>query len=57
MATDSFTKEFAITKIETVQKLEESMLSSKPINIDSRKVICDMKRYEEQLLDMLRSEL
>ncbi len=56
MATASFNKDFAITKRETVQKLERGILNSKPIKINSKDTISDMKRSEGKLLDTLRSK-
>ena len=56
MATVSFTKDFAITKRETVDKLEKAVQDTKPLNIDSKNVIADMKRSEGKLLNMLRSK-
>ena len=56
MATVSFTKEFSITKRETVERLEKSINNVKPLNIDSKNVISDMKRSEVKLLNMLRSK-
>jgi len=56
MATTSFTKDFAITKRETVEKLEKGIQNTKPLNIDSRNVITAMKRSEEKLLSLLRSK-
>lgn len=47
MATVSFTKDFSITKRETVDKLEKAVQVTKPLNIDSKNVITDMKRSEE----------
>jgi hypothetical protein len=56
MATVSFTKDFAITKRETVERLEKSIYTTKPLNIDSKNVIADMKRSEGKLLNTLRSK-
>lgn len=56
MATVSFTKDFAITKKETVERLEKGILTSKPLNIDSQNVIATMKRSEGRLLNTLRSK-
>ena len=56
MATVSFTKDFSITKRETVEKLEKGIHNIKPLNIDSKNVIADMKRSEEKLLNTLRSK-
>jgi hypothetical protein len=56
MATVSFTKEFAITKRETVERLEKGIQTVKPLNIDSKNVIADMRRSEKKLLNMLRSK-
>lgn len=56
MATVSFTKDFAITKRETVERLEKSIQNDKPLNIDSKDVIADMKRSEGKLLNTLRSK-
>ena len=36
MATVSFTKDFAISKKETVERLEKSIHTIKPLNIDSK---------------------
>ncbi len=57
MATVSFTKDFAITKKETVERLEKSTLTTKPLNIDSKNVIAEMKRSEGRLLNTLRSKV
>ena len=54
MATVSFTKDFAITKRETVDRLEKAINNTKPLNIDSKNVIADMKRSEGRLLSTLR---
>ena len=56
MATVSFTKDFAITKRETVERLEKSIQNDKPLNIDSKNVIANMKRSEVKLLNTLRSK-
>jgi hypothetical protein len=56
MATISFTKDFTITKRETVDKLEKAINNTKPLNIDSKNVISDLRRSEEKLLSMLRSK-
>lgn len=56
MATISFTKDFAITKRETVERLEKGIQNTKPLNIDSRNVIADLKRSEGKLLSLLRSK-
>ncbi|MDI3537429.1 MAG: hypothetical protein PWP30_1911 [Eubacteriaceae bacterium] len=56
MATISFTKDFAITKRETVERLEKGIQNIKPLNIDSVNVIADMKRSERKLLSLLRSK-
>lgn len=56
MATVSFSKEFAITKRETVERLEEGIKNIKPLNINSKDVITDMRRREERLLNILRSK-
>ena len=57
MATVSFIKDFAITKKETVERLEKSILTTKPLNIDSKNVIAEMKRSEGRLLNSLRSKV
>ncbi|WP_157910348.1 hypothetical protein [Petroclostridium xylanilyticum] len=56
MATISFTKDFAVTKRETVERLEKGIQNTKPLNIDSRNVIADLKRSEGKLLSLLRSK-
>ena len=56
MATVSFTKDFAITKRETVDRLEKAINNTKPLNIDSKNVIVDMKKSEGKLLNTLRSK-
>ncbi len=56
MATVSFSKEFAITKRETVERLEKGIKDSKPLNINSKDVVSDMRRREERLLNILRSK-
>ncbi len=56
MATVSFSKEFAITKRETVERLEEGIKNIKPLNINSKNTINDMRRREEKLLNILRSK-
>ncbi|HEY9059365.1 MULTISPECIES: hypothetical protein [Pseudobacteroides] len=56
MATVSFTKDFAITKKETVERLEKAVDTTKPLHIDSKNAIADMRRSEEKLLGMLRSK-
>lgn len=56
MATVSFSKEFAIRKRKTVERLEEGIKNIKPLNIDSKNTINDMRRREEKLLNILRSK-
>ncbi|WP_157910161.1 hypothetical protein [Petroclostridium xylanilyticum] len=56
MATISFTKDFAITKREIVERLQKGIQNTKPLNIDSRNVIADLKRSERKLLSLLRSK-
>ena len=56
MATVSFSKDFAITKRETVERLEKSINNIKPLNINSKNVVSDMKKREEKLLSILRSK-
>lgn len=56
MATISFSKDFAITKRETVERLEKGIQNMKPLNINSKNVIVDMRRREERLLNILRSK-
>jgi hypothetical protein len=57
MATVSFTKDFAITKRQTIERLEKSIQNDKPLNIDSKNVIANMKRSEGKLLNTLRSKV
>ncbi|XEQ93693.1 hypothetical protein SCACP_25900 [Sporomusa carbonis] len=56
MATISFTREFAITKKETVDRLEQSVQHIKPVKISSRNVVADLQRSERKLLNTLRSK-
>ncbi|GEM_PF-2060685 len=56
MATVSFTKDFAITKRETVERLEKAVQTTKPLHIDSKNTIVDMRRSEGKLLHTLRSK-
>ena len=56
MATVSFTKDFAITKRETVERLEKGIITAKPIIIDSRNILTEKKGSEDRLLDLLRSK-
>lgn len=56
MTTSSFTKDFKITKKETVDRLEKSVGTIKPLNINKDNVLNDMKRSEEKLLAFLRSK-
>ncbi len=56
MVTSSFTKDFIITKKETVDKLEKSISTIKPLNINKDNVLNDMKRSEEKLLAFFRSK-
>ena len=56
MATVSYTKDFAITKRETVERLEKGILISKPLVIDSKKLLTEKKGSDERLLDLLRSK-
>lgn len=55
MPTSSFTKEFSITKMETIEKLEKGIKNIKPIKVNSKKVVSEMKKNEEILLRLLRS--
>ena len=52
MATTSFSKDFAITKRETVERLEEAIKKVRPLNIESKNVIDDMKENEGELLSL-----
>ncbi|RBP58097.1 hypothetical protein DES36_12532 [Alkalibaculum bacchi] len=56
MATVSFSKDFAITKRETVDRLEKGIKDVKPLNINSKNAVSDMRRREEKLLNILRSK-
>lgn len=55
MTTASFTKDFEITKRETVERLEKCVHNIKPLNTDSKNVIADMRKSEKKLLNILRS--
>ncbi len=56
MATSSFTRDFKITKKETVDRLEKSTETIKPLNINKENALTNMKRSEEILLAFLRSK-
>jgi len=56
MTTSSFTKDFKITKKETVDRLEKNAETTKPLNINKERVLNNMKRSEEKLLAFLRSK-
>jgi len=58
IATDSFLKDFAITRRETVEKLENDIkhIKALPVYVDSHNVIAELKRNEGRLLNMLRSK-
>ena len=56
MATISFTRDFSITKKETVDRLEKGAVSTKPLTMDSQRVSVCMQRGEKKLLGLLRSK-
>ena len=56
MATISFTKDFSITKKETVDRLERGAVSTQPLKMDSQRVSVSMQRGEKKLLGLLRSK-
>ncbi len=56
MATISFSKDFSITKKETVEKLEKGIQNIKPLTLNSKNAVSDMRRREEKLLDIFRSK-
>ena len=56
MPTISFTKDFSITKKETVERLERGAVSTQPLKMDSQRVFVSMQRGEKKLLDLLRSK-
>lgn len=56
MATISFTKDFSITKKETVERLERGAVSTQPLKMDSQRVSVSMQRGEKKLLGLLRSK-
>ena len=57
MATISFTKDFSITKKETVDRLEKGAVSTKSLKLDSQRVLGHMQRGEKKLLALLRSKV
>ena len=56
MATISFSKDFVITKKETVDRLEKGVRNMKPLTIKSKNAVMDMRKREEKLLSILRSK-
>ena len=57
MATISFTKDFSLTKKETVDRLEKGAVSTKSLKLDSQRVLGHMQRGEKKLLALLRSKV
>ncbi len=57
MATISFTKDFSITKKETVERLEKGAVSTSPLKLNSQRILGNMQRGEKKLLDLLRSKV
>jgi len=55
MPTSSFDSDFAITKIETVKKLEKAIENIIPMNIDTTDVISDMQKREKELIEILKN--
>ncbi len=56
MATSSFNKDFTITKIETVERLEKSIEQIKPLAVSTKDAISEIKRSESKLLSILRAK-
>ena len=56
MATISFTNDFSITRKETVERLEKSIITTKPLTISSQNVVADIQRSEKKFLRLIRSE-
>lgn len=56
MATTSFEKEFVILHRETLIRLEEGIDASKPLDIDHKKGIAEMRSSEERLSNLLLSK-
>lgn len=53
---DVFTKSFSISKRETYKKLENAALKTETAKADTSNIIPDLKRSEQELLNMLRGE-
>lgn len=56
VATISFTRDFSITKRETVERLEKSLVTTKPLAIHSQNVVADIQRSEKKLLKLFHSK-
>ncbi|NMA82447.1 MULTISPECIES: hypothetical protein [Clostridia] len=54
MSVDSFTKEFKISKSETVERLEKAIKDIKPLEMNSRDAVNRMRERENKLLELLR---
>lgn len=55
MASESFTKEFAITKQSTFDRLEKAIENIEPMTVTNRDVCTTLKRNNERLLNIIRS--
>ena len=56
MTTHSLTRDFSITKRETVERLEKSLVTTQPLIIYSQNVVADIQRSEKRLLKLLHSK-
>jgi len=54
MATISFSKDFSITKRETVERLEKNIHNVEPLNINAKNVVSEMRKREERLLNIIK---
>ena len=54
MSVYSFTKEFKISKSETVERLEKAIKDIKPLEMNSRDAVNRMRERENKLLELLR---
>ena len=56
MTTHSLTRDFSITKRETVERLEKSLVTTQPLIIYSQNVVADIQRSEKKLLKLFYSK-
>ncbi len=56
MTTHSLTRDFSITKRETVERLEKSLVTTQPLVMHSQNIVADIQRSEKKLLKLFYSK-